>query len=132
LSQKGSGKSSGKELRIVTKKVVSEDLVKKDAKKMKLLKIINELNQISERSLTKLLYLLKNEKNVDLGYKFIMLGDSPSSREVAEDLRILLSYKYPQIKDILKISRFAVNGEYYEGELKEGDVVAIIPPVSGG
>jgi molybdopterin synthase sulfur carrier subunit len=52
--------------------------------------------------------------------------------KTTEDLRILLSYKYPQIKDILKISRFAVNGEYYEGELKEGDVVAIIPPVSGG
>ena len=49
-----------------------------------------------------------------------------------EDLKVLLSYKYPQIKEILKISRFAVNGEYYEGKLKEGDVVAIIPPVSGG
>ena len=52
--------------------------------------------------------------------------------KTTEDLRILLSYKYPQIKDILKISRLAVNGEYYEGELKEGDIVAIIPPVSGG
>ncbi len=48
------------------------------------------------------------------------------------DLKLLLSHKYPQIKDILKVSRFAVNGEYYEGELKEGDTVAIIPPVSGG
>ena len=48
------------------------------------------------------------------------------------DLKVLLKNKYPQISKILEISRFAVNGEYYEGELKEGDVVAVIPPVSGG
>jgi molybdopterin synthase sulfur carrier subunit len=49
-----------------------------------------------------------------------------------EELRILLKRKYPQISKILDVSRLAVNNEYYEGELKEGDVVAIIPPVSGG
>jgi uncharacterized protein YwgA len=124
LSQKGSGKSSGKELRIVTKKVVSEDLVKKDAKKMKLLKIINELNQISERSLTKLLYLLKNEKNVDLGYKFIMLGDSPSSREVAEDLRILLYLGLLETDPITRRLRLTSNGkEFLENNPIEGPEV---------
>jgi molybdopterin synthase sulfur carrier subunit len=49
-----------------------------------------------------------------------------------QDLRTLLENKYPQLKEILKVCRFAVNEEYYEGELKEGDRVAIIPPVSGG
>ena len=52
--------------------------------------------------------------------------------KTTDDLKTLLKNKYPQIAIILDISRFAVNGEYYEGELKEGDVVAVIPPVSGG
>ena len=52
--------------------------------------------------------------------------------KTTSDLRKLLEHKYPQIGNVLKVSRMAVNGEYYEGELKEGDTVAIIPPVSGG
>lgn len=52
--------------------------------------------------------------------------------KTTDDLRLVLKRKYPQIARYFDISRFAVNGEYYEGELKEGDTVAIIPPVSGG
>ncbi|WP_297455340.1 molybdopterin converting factor subunit 1 [Persephonella sp.] len=67
------------------------------------------------------------------------IGMSSENIEMAEnstvyDLIKLLSEKYPQIKDSLKNSMFAVNEEYAstEQELKEGDTVAIIPPVSGG
>jgi molybdopterin converting factor subunit 1 len=52
--------------------------------------------------------------------------------KTTEDLRKLLKNKYPQMEKLLDISRFAVNGEYYEGELKEGNTIAVIPPVSGG
>ncbi len=52
--------------------------------------------------------------------------------KTTEDLKRLLKNKYPQIANVLDLCRIAVNNEYYEGELKEGDVVAIIPPVSGG
>jgi molybdopterin converting factor subunit 1 len=52
--------------------------------------------------------------------------------KTTDDLKVLLKNKYPQISEILDICRFAVNDTYYEGELKEGDKVAIIPPVSGG
>jgi len=52
--------------------------------------------------------------------------------ETTDDLRELLKKKYPQMEKLLEVSRMAVNGEYYEGKLKEGDTVAIIPPVSGG
>ena len=90
MSQKGSGKGTGKELRIVTKKVVTEDIVKKDIRKLRLMKIIDLFTQISERGLTKLLYMIKGEKGVDVGYEFIMIGDTPSSRDLADDLRILL------------------------------------------
>ncbi len=52
--------------------------------------------------------------------------------KTTQELRVLLKNKYPEGAKYFDVSRFAVNGEYYEGELKEGDVVAIIPPVSGG
>ena len=67
------------------------------------------------------------------------IGITSENIKIAEnstvsDLIKLLSEKYPQIKDSLKNSMFAVNEEYasIEQELKEGDTVAIIPPVSGG
>ncbi len=46
----------------------------------------------------------------------------------------LLSEKYPEIKDNLKNVMLAVNEEYKDKNytLKDGDVIAIIPPVSGG
>ena len=67
------------------------------------------------------------------------IGITSENIEIAEnstinDLIKLLSEKYPQIKDSLQNSMFAVNEEYasIDQELKEGDTVAIIPPVSGG
>ena len=51
-----------------------------------------------------------------------------------EELLTLLQEKYPEIKDILSNVMIAVNEEYKEKKynLKNNDVVAIIPPVSGG
>lgn len=51
-----------------------------------------------------------------------------------EDLIFLLKEKYPEIAESLDKSMFAVNEEYADKstKLKEGDVIAIIPPVSGG
>jgi len=50
------------------------------------------------------------------------------------DLVEFLAQKYPNAKDVLEKSMFAVNEEYVEKQkiLKEGDKIAIIPPVSGG
>ncbi len=50
------------------------------------------------------------------------------------ELRRFLIEKYPELEDIIKVSRFAVNYEYVgeDYELKGSEVVAIIPPVSGG
>jgi len=47
--------------------------------------------------------------------------------------KIVLKEKYPQLKSIDSYA-IAVNEVYAEGDfiLKESDVVAIIPPVSGG
>ncbi len=51
-----------------------------------------------------------------------------------EDVISLLKEKYPEIAESLDKSMFAVNEEYADKDkiLKEGDTVAVIPPVSGG
>jgi hypothetical protein len=86
LSQKG----TGKELRIVTKPVVTEEAVIKDPKKLKLLHIIDNVKEISEKALIYLLYWLKTDKEKDLGYNFIIVGDIPNSKELREDIHVLL------------------------------------------
>ncbi|MBX0312639.1 MAG: molybdopterin converting factor subunit 1 [Sulfurihydrogenibium sp.] len=51
-----------------------------------------------------------------------------------KDLVDVLVNKYPNIEDILKRSMFAVNESYetMEYNLQDNDIIAIIPPVSGG
>lgn len=68
-----------------------------------------------------------------------LLGTSSLEIEVEEsscsvqELKKLLLEKFPQLKNINSYA-IAVNEEYSTPEtlLKENDVVAIIPPVSGG
>lgn len=50
------------------------------------------------------------------------------------DLKNTLIEKYPQIRENLEKVMFALNQEYADLNtfLKDGDTIAIIPPVSGG
>jgi molybdopterin synthase sulfur carrier subunit len=75
----------------------------------------------------KVLYFASIREKINKDFEIIKFTGKST-----QDLRILLANKYPQIKEILSVSKIAVNGKYYEGDLKEGDTVAIIPPVSGG
>lgn len=56
------------------------------------------------------------------------------SGETLKDLIDALSDRYPNVKDVLSRSMFAVNENYEKLDfiLKDNDTVAIIPPVSGG
>ena len=49
------------------------------------------------------------------------------------DFKLMLKDKFPQLENLNSYA-IAVNEEYAEGALilKNGDIVAIIPPVSGG
>ncbi len=51
-----------------------------------------------------------------------------------DELRAALTARFPQISAALPTVRFAVNQEFVVGDLalKDGDEVAVIPPVSGG
>ncbi len=51
-----------------------------------------------------------------------------------KELKEKLIEKYPEAEGIINKSMFAVNEEYVSDtyKLKEGDLVAVIPPVSGG
>lgn len=89
LSQKAE-KTVSKELKIVTRPVVTVDDVLKDTKKVGILSIVNKLGEVSERGLINALYILKSEKNKELGYQFQVIGKAVNSRDLLEDIRILL------------------------------------------
>ncbi len=76
--------SKSKELKIITRHVITIDDIKKDPRKVKLLYIISTTSGISEKALQYLLYYMK-EEGYDLGYKFVMLGAVPSSKEILND-----------------------------------------------
>ncbi len=82
MSKSGSGKS--KELKIITRHVITEKDIENDPRKIKLLFIIQEVGGISEKALQYLLYYIR-EKGYDLGYNFVMLGTMPSSKEIIND-----------------------------------------------
>ncbi len=82
-----------KELVIITRPAVTIDQVKNDPRKRALLAVFKALEDqggIYERSLAHLLYWLKTEKEIDLGYNFIVVGDTPTSKELHEDIVALL------------------------------------------
>lgn len=82
-----------KELVIITRPAITIDQVKSDERKKQLLLILKALDEqggIYERSLAYLLYWLKSEKNIDLGYNFHLVGDVPTSKQLHDDVVALL------------------------------------------
>ena len=91
MSQPGQTKS--KELKIVTRQVITADSLKEDKRKIKLLYIIKTLNGASEKALTVGLYELK-QKGLDLGYQFSVIGNNVFSPMIKEDITALLYVGY--------------------------------------
>jgi len=79
-----------KELKIVTRPVVTIDSIKGDTAKLKLLHIIKHLNSVSEKALTYLIHLLQSEAKVQLKYSFINIGGIPCSKQLRDDINVLL------------------------------------------
>ncbi|NPA05274.1 MAG: hypothetical protein GXO09_04195 [Crenarchaeota archaeon] len=81
-----------KELVIITRPAITLEEIKTDKRKRLLLAVLdllNELRGVYERTLAHLFYWLKQE-GIDLGYNFIMVGDTPTSRDLHEDVMALL------------------------------------------
>ena len=66
-----------------------------------------------------------------IGEKSIFFSVSPST--TVSEFKILIQEKYPQLSQINSYA-IAINESYASNEtvLKENDMVAVIPPVSGG
>ncbi len=79
-----------KELKIVTRPVVTVDNVKGDTNKLKLLHIIKHLGSVSEKALTYLIHLLQDEAKIQLRYNYINVGGMPCSKQLRDDINMLL------------------------------------------
>ncbi len=78
----------------------------------------------------KVLYFSSIKDKLKKKEELLDINENASLKEVIS----LLKEKYPNIAESLDKSMFAVNEEYADKntKLKEGDTVAVIPPVSGG
>lgn len=72
MSQPG-GQTKSKDVKLVTKQVITPDVLKEDKRKVKLLYIIKVLGGASEKALVTALNEMK-EKGLDLGYQFNIIG----------------------------------------------------------
>ncbi len=78
-----------KELKITTIHVVTPDKVLSNERQVSLLYLIDKFGPLHEKTIMKLVYML-NEKGYNLGYNFRLVGDSPYSPELKNDLVALL------------------------------------------
>lgn len=102
MSQKAE-KTVSKELKIVTRPVVTIDDVMKDARKTSVLEVVKVIGEVSERGLISCLYILKTEKERDLGYPFQQVGAVVNSRELLEDIRVLLYLGLLEVSEARKL-----------------------------
>jgi hypothetical protein len=108
LSQPGS-QTKSKELKLVTKQVVTSDSVKEDKRKLQLLYLISNFDGISEKALLYAISELKN-KGLDLGYNIVTLGNNLTSPQVKDDLTALL-YLGLLENDQAKMLKVSSNGK---------------------
>jgi len=84
-----SQQTKSKELKIVTRPVITLDSVKSNKRAMKVLYLISELGSVTEKGLS---YVIKelSSSGVDLGYRFIDIAGVPTSRELRDDITAML------------------------------------------
>ncbi|AAK40549.1 DUF1411 domain-containing protein [Saccharolobus solfataricus] len=87
MSQPGQQKS--KDVKMVSKQVISTNIINEDKRKLQLLYIIRQIGKLTEKSIIMLLYELK-QKGIDLGYQFNVIGNNVFSLMAKEDLTSLL------------------------------------------
>lgn len=111
--QQSSPTSTSKELRIVARPVATLEAIKEDLDKLKLLNIVGHLGAISEKGLTNLVYLLINEKKIGFKYAFVMVDQIPNSKELSEDVRLLLYLGLIETEPALRKLRLTGSGKEF-------------------
>ncbi len=97
------GSEKSKDVKIVTRHVITLSDVEKNQRLLTLLYIISlAKNGISEKALVSLLYLMR-ENGLNLGYNFVVLGNAPSSRDLLGDLTILKYTGLVEVSDNKKL-----------------------------
>jgi len=78
----------------------------------------------------KILYFSSIKDKLKKSSDYFELQENSTVKDLIESIE----KKYPEISENIKNIMVAVNEEYADKErkLEEGDVVALIPPVSGG
>ncbi len=122
-----------KELKIVTRPVITVDSVKGDPIKLKLLHIIKHLNGVSEKALTHLIYLLQNEAKVQLKYSFVNVGGVPCSKQLRDDVNVLLYLGLVETDAVSRKLKLTSNGmEFLEKHgLDENELKTLLDSVDG-
>lgn len=84
-----SGAEKSKDVKIVTRHVVTLSEVEKNPRLVTLLYIVSLAKSgISEKALVNLVYLMR-ENGFNLGYNFVVVGNTPTSRDLLGDLTLL-------------------------------------------
>jgi hypothetical protein len=103
--------TKGKELKIVTRHVVSLTDVEKNPRLIKLLYITSLFKDISEKALLHLLYYMR-QNGYDLGYNFVVIGQTPTSKDVSSDLAVLKYLGLLEVNEKKKLATSSLGKEF--------------------
>ncbi|EZQ03823.1 hypothetical protein CM19_08850 [Candidatus Acidianus copahuensis] len=108
MSQPGQTTKS-KELKTITKQVISPGVINEDKRKLKLLYIINIFGGVTERALISFLYEA-SQKGLNMDYTFNVIGNNIFSPSVKEDITSLLYLGLIESEPIAKKLKVSANG----------------------
>jgi len=109
--------TKGKELKIVTRHVVSLTDVEKNPRLIKLLYITSLFKDISEKALLHLLYYMR-QNGYDLGYNFVVIGQTPTSKDVSSDLAVLKYLGLLEVNEKKKLVISSLGKEFIDKHLE--------------
>ena len=81
-----------------------------------------------------LLYFASYKEQTGIKEEIIIFDPPPGPNVILSDILDIVCKKYPNIKTPKNKIVAAINEEYqsHEHKIKHGDIIALIPPVSGG
>jgi len=103
--------TKSKELKIVTRHIVSLSDVEKNPRLVKLLYITSLFKDISEKALLHLLYYMR-QNGYDLGYNFVVIAQTPTSKDVSSDLAVLKYLGLVEVNEKKKLAASSLGREF--------------------